>query len=245
MKLTDLVVNQELIIQLLWGEQKIEFVSYVLGHEGSALFVTPYLHNGSALELNVTRDKGVVCNLFADNLTNKQRVSWKNIELTTVKRNKEITYCIKTFGFNIVAAPDDRRLNDRILVDVEGQAIDEDSGDVLDVLVHDISDVGVSFYAPDSFEPQSQQLVVKFTDYINEKEFNVSVEGTISRIANNGEKTIVGCRITDRNKDYQIYSFMRKLMEKNHRYLKSRTENAENAENAGTAEATETDKEQP
>ena len=70
MKLVELLQNQNIIVQLLWGEQKIEFYSGVTGREGEVVYVTPYIHNGSELQLNVTEGRhGVVCNVFADNST--------------------------------------------------------------------------------------------------------------------------------------------------------------------------------
>jgi len=81
MKLTDLLEKQRLTVQLLWGEQKIEFFSNVIEKEESEVYISPYLHNGSELELNVTPDKGVICNVFTNDPSTRHRISWKNIEL--------------------------------------------------------------------------------------------------------------------------------------------------------------------
>lgn len=215
MKLIELLENQRITVQLLWGEQKIEFFSTVIGKEDSVVYVSPYIHNGSELELNVTQDKGVICNLFTTDPSTRHRISWKNIELTTVKRNDKIMYCLKTSGFNHVAKHDDRRMHDRIVITAKGKAFEGKSSEGVDIIVHDISDIGISFYAPNSFMPSGHQLNVAFSDIIGEREFNVKVECAIARSTNKAGNRFIGCKILKENKDYQLYGFMKRMGEKN------------------------------
>lgn len=214
MKLTELLIKQKVAIQLQWGEQKIEFTSEVIAKDDDAVYVTPYLHNGSELELNVTPYKGVICSLFADSTSGKQRVSWKNVEMKTVNRNNRILYCIKTYGFNAMARPDDRRLHERVIVNVNGQVFDELKDIGVGIIVRDISDIGISFYAPESYVPQSQQLVVTFSDSIGDKMFDVKVDCSITRMHNEEGHIVVGCKIVGENKDYKLYGFLKRLKSK-------------------------------
>lgn len=214
MRLTELVVSQRLTIQILWGEQKIEFFSNVIGREDSVVYVSPYLHNGSALELNVTADTGVICNLFTISPTTKHRVSWKNVELTTVTRNDKIVYCIKTNGYNHIAKHDDRRKHERIIISTTAQVFDGQSNEGVDIKIHDISDIGISFYAPNSFLPNGNQLTVIFIDMIGTKRFDIRVECAIARMTSKAGNRFVGCKILKENKDYQLYGFMKRLEEK-------------------------------
>lgn len=216
MKLSELLIKQRLIIQLLWGEQKIEFSSEVIETDGAVVYVSPYLHNGSELEINVKQGKDVVCNIYTDNPNNKQRISWKNVELTTVIRNAQKVYCLKTSAFNQVASRDDRRLHERIIIQVKAHVFDGNTEEGTEIIVHDISDIGISFYAPANFAPKSQQLVIKFTDTIDEKEFNVKVDCIVSRMNNKAGNLFAGCKIVgEPNRDYQLYGFMKRLKEKN------------------------------
>lgn len=215
MKLSELLINQKLTIQLLWGEQMIEFSSNVIEKENSEVYVSPYFHNGSELELNVTTDKGVICNLFTNDPSTKHRISWKNVELTTVTRDDKIMYCVRTNGYNNIAKDDDRRKHDRVVISANGKVFDGQSEEGVEIIVHDISDIGISFYAPNSFLPSEQQLTIVFSDTINEKEFNVRVECSITRMTNKAGNRFIGCRILEENKDYQIYGFMKRLGNKN------------------------------
>lgn len=210
MKLVELLQNQNIIVQLLWGEQKIEFYSEVIEKNETAVFITPYVHNGQVLELNVTLDKGVICNVFTDEPVTKQRISWKGIELTTVKKNNDIIYCLKAHSYNAVSNNDDRRLHERTAVQIDACILDDNIG----VTIHDISDTGLSFYAPKSFEPTPQQLNIYFTDEIGEIEHKVKVTCTISRVAEEENRNVIGCKLLGENKDYQIYELLKRLHEK-------------------------------
>lgn len=215
MKLLELLENQRLTIQLLWGEQKIEFFSNVIEKDDTTVYVTPYFHNGSELELNVTQGKGVICNLFTNNPSNKRRISWKNIELTTVVRDEKIMYCLKTGGFNGSAEYDDRRIHDRIVVQLKAKVFDGQSEDGTEILVHDISDIGISFYAQKNYSPGNNLLTIVFADTIGEKEFDISVDCTIARMTSRAGNRFVGCKIAKENKDYKLYVFMKRLNDKN------------------------------
>lgn len=220
MKLTDMFVKHRLQIQLLWGEQKIEFPSEIMDNDGSAIYVRPYYHHGSVLELNVVPDGGVICNLFTDDPATRQRVSWKNVELTTLSRNEETMYRISTKDFNNAARQDDRRQHERMVVQVKGMVTDEESEERVNIIVHDISDIGVSFYAPLSYTPKTAQVIVEFSDYIDDKDFEMKLECAIARIDAKAGNAFVGCKIVKENKDFKLYGFMKRLREKNKNKLK-------------------------
>ena len=220
MKLTELFINQRIVVQLCWGARKIEFYSDVIECNNEAVYVTPYLHKDSPLEINVTLESGVVCNLFTDEPVTNKRISWKNVELTTVARNGQKVYCIRAHSFNIVAMQDDRRFNERIVVQAEAKLSDGITDGYIDVMVHDISTFGLSFRVTKDYIIRSQQVVIEFTDHIDEKSFDVRLECTISRVTNDGDYNIVGCRIIGESKDYQIYEFLKRLRQKNHNRMK-------------------------
>lgn len=217
MKISELVANQKISIQLLWGERKIEFSSNVIENSSEGAYITPYLHNGSVLEIDISPGKGVLCNVFTGNPINKQRVSWKNVELKTVELNNETVYLIKTNGFNQIAMQDDRRLHDRIVVHIRAQVFDATAKTGSDIIIHDISDIGISFYAPLSYELQSSQMVITFVGVIDDKEFNVKVECSVTRTEKKAGNQFFGCKVNSGNKDYQLYCFMLRLHDKSDR----------------------------
>ena len=211
MKLAELLLNQKIIIQLTWGDEKIEFPSEIVENIGEAVYATAYIHKGAALKLNITEGTDVVCNVFADNPTTGQRVSWRNVELTTSENRARTLYCVRTRGFNNVASPDERRNNERTVIDISGTVTDTSSGEITNITVHDISGVGISFYAPKTYSPKIQQVIVTFTDIIEARMFDVKVECLISRTKIEEDHITVGCKFVTENRDYQLYRLIKHL----------------------------------
>lgn len=215
MKLVELLQNQEIIIQLVWNEQKIEFYSNVIDKDDTSIYVTPYIHDGYELELNIASDSNVTCNIFTDDPNTDQRISWKGLSLATVNRNNETVYCLKTHSYNAVSNLDDRRLHERVEVQVEGRILDSKDGDI-SITIHDISDNGIAFYVPGDYASMSQQLRISFTDTIDERIFDIQVVCTVSRVNNEGERTLVGCSVLENNNNYRVYELLKRLRNKNH-----------------------------
>lgn len=244
MKLADLPINQSIIVQIVWGEQKIEFSSEVIEHVPDAVYVTSYKHNGSELQLNITEETDVVCNVFTNKPATGQRVSWRNVELTTVERNNNTcVYSLRTRGFNHVANPDDRRYNERTVIDISGTVTDKTTDETISVTVHDISGVGISYYAPQSYEAKSQQVVIMFTDNFDDKSFNIKVDASISRTSKEIGHVTVGCRLSGENRDYQLYRLIKHLKEKKgtRTYVLS-SENATGESEAESVDSNESEK---
>lgn len=214
MKITELGIGQKISIQLLWGESKIEFISDIVEKNDSGIFITPYLHNGSILELNVNPGKGVICNVFATDTLSNKRISWKNVFLLTEEKGDKKEYFIKTSGFNNLAKQDDRRKHDRIVIHKKGQVYESTTDKVTDIIIHDISDIGISFYAPPSFVPAVSQIKIHFYDAIDDKTFDVNVDCVITRYHEKAGNVFYGCKISGENKEYLLYGFLLRLMEK-------------------------------
>lgn len=215
MKLSELVKDEKLVIQIKWGDQAIEFHSSVAEKNDKGIYVTPYLHNGKILEFTINSSSGVVCNVFATNPATRQRISWKNVDLSTEKKGEALLYFIKTSGFNHMATQSERRKHDRIVVNKPARISAPKSEDYTDIIVHDISDSGISFYAPNSFEPSSHQLNISFSDNIDDKTFNINVDCTIARTTKKAGNTFNGCKIVNENKDYLLYGFLLRMKDKN------------------------------
>lgn len=217
MKISDLVIGQRVVIQILWGEQKIEFFSDVLDVASAGAFVSPYMHNDSPLELNIDNESKVCCTIYANTRDNNQRRSWKNVELQTIERDGEKVYFIKTSGYNHVSKHDDRRQHERINIHKSGKVYDPDTNKYTEIRINDISDIGISFYVAPSFQPESQQLVITFNDSINDKNFDMKVNCTTVRNQKDKGMVLWGCRITGENKDFLLYGFLTRLAKKNKR----------------------------
>lgn len=215
MKLSDLNAGQKVIIQIVWDGQTMEFYSEVTGVSDKGAYLTPYLHQGTPLELTVNNNSKATCNLFTDSPENNKRISWRSIELSTIDKKGSKLYHVTTNAFNSMANLDDRRNHDRVVIHKDGKIHIPETGQQTAVKIHDISNVGLSFFAPLSFQPASNQIVVLLNDTINDNTFNLKVACTVARSYNRNGMTFYGCRITEENKEYILYSCLLNLMNKN------------------------------
>lgn len=210
MRLHDLVDAENIIIQILWGEKTIEFPTEVVETHSDGVYVTPYLHNGMPLELNINMYSGIICNVFGDAPDNGRRISWRNVDLSTAKYKSEMVYFIKTSAFNSVANTDERRVEDRVKITKEGSLFD--SVKTVPIRINDISDSGIAFYAPSSFEPATNAFTVYFKDEVNGQKFDLSIKCKQVRTKKMPGTVFYGCKISADNKEYLIYGCLTRLM---------------------------------
>lgn len=206
MKLADLMVNQKIVVQILWGERKIEFDTEVKGKEEKGVLVGTYQYQGGPLELNIDSSSNIICTIYADDPRTGQRVSWKNVALKTIDSSKGRVYEISTYGYNNMAKTDERRRSNRMIIKKSGKVYDADKDEYTDIIVHDICDIGLSFLAPESFNPSAYQLTVTFEDIVDSKTFNVKADCTVTRVDKKNNLVLYGCKLVGQNKEYLLYS---------------------------------------
>lgn len=216
MKLSELLIGQKIVVQLLWGEQKIEFVSDVIVTDEKGAYITVYEHQGNPLELKIDTTSKVQCNILTNVTGNSsQRIEWKNVEVSTLLKEDKNLYYISTSGYNYIASSSDRRQHDRMIINKKGKLQCKPSEEYIDIIVHDISDIGISFYVAPSVKLTSHELVVLWDDTINEKPFNISVECSPVRQHNKNGLYLHGCRIVGDSRDFLVYGLRLRLAGKN------------------------------
>lgn len=218
MNLLDLEKKQELIVQIVWGDKVIEFYTKVVDYDDEGIFIEPYLHNGMPLELNIDMKSVVVCHLFGDNLNEDKRVSWRNVNLNTVERNRKTTYKITTSVFNKSSNDDERRTHKRIVINKKGTLIIPKDNLQSEVYIHDISDNGISFFVPINFQPTSKYFNVHFSDSVNGNSFNAKAECRIVHTSTQDGTLFYGCEVVDANRDYMIYGCLSRVIKKSEKY---------------------------
>lgn len=209
MRLKELVVDQKIIVQINFGEQKIEFYANILEIVDEDIITTPYIHNDEVLELNIETHHGVVCNIFAENPTTGKRVSWKNVKVQTIDSDDDKKYHISTSTFNRVSREDDNRQHDRLTIRKNAHILE--NGNFIDIIVHDISDRGISFYAPASYKPSASQITIVYADSIDDKNFQLKIVCQIARTEKKAGVVFYGCKVIGDNKDFLTYGFLKKL----------------------------------
>lgn len=214
MKLQELPKEHSLIIQIEWGTRTIEFNTEVIDKDVDGIFVKPYIHQDGPLNLNIDISSGVIVNVYTDNPLTSERLGWKNVSIKTITRGNGICYHLSTNVFNSIASHEERRESERLLVRKTGRVYDALTDTYTDVMVHDVSDIGISFYAPASFDCRSPQPSLTFSDTIDGREYINTVTFSISRTKKNVGTVLYGCRILGDNRNFLIYGFMKKLVTK-------------------------------
>lgn len=215
MRLKELVVDQKIIVQINFGEQKMEFYADVLAVNDEGIDTTPYTYNDEVLELNIEAHHGTICNIFADNLSNGKRVSWKNVKIQTVDSENGKIYHISTSTFNRISHEDDSRQHNRLIVRKNAHIYEQ--GKLIDIIVHDISDSGISLYAPTSYKPSSSQITIVYADSVGERAFPLKIECQIVRTEKKAGVVFYGCKVVGENKDFLTYGFLKRL-KKHHKH---------------------------
>lgn len=214
MKLTELLKEQEILLQVLWGEHVIEFQTDVIEKVGDGILVNAIIYNDKPLEFNINVDSKIICNVFTDDPGTNKRISWKNIDVKTQKKGEAVVYHLKTNGFNSVAKLDDRRKEDRMKIQQQAQLYNEKSSSLIDITIYDISDLGISFYAPASYRPESNKFTVLFSDNVGEQFFAMKIECIAARTRDEDGRIFYGCKIVKESKDYLLYGCLKRLEKK-------------------------------
>lgn len=216
MKLQELRDGAGIIVQIAWEKNKLEFRSCVMKvdveEEEEAIYVTPYIRERRELELTVKPDQDYACHIFADDVNTGQRISWRNVILSTVKINGRTLYRITTLKFNNASRPDERRVHARTLEEKEGQIIDAHDRKQ-QVMVHDISDNGVSFYVNKDKPIKSDYLTLIFVDMVKGGElFNLEIKCRVVHTDHSRFGRIYyGCQVLDPSQEYLLYVFLHRM----------------------------------
>ncbi len=212
MILQDLQYAKNIRLQIVWGDQVVEVHTEVIDTDKDGIFTTPYIHNGEPLVLDIDTQHGVICNIFADNPVESGRISWRNIELHTVQKNGETAYYLKTSAFNELANNEDRRDEERIVIMKKATLHNEDFLEHTDIIIHDISNKGLGFYAPKTFVPKTSFMSISFVDRLNDHEFAINVKCKMVRTKNQAGNVLYGCKLLEENKDYLLYGCISRMM---------------------------------
>lgn len=223
MLLQDIAKNGQLLIQIVWGEKIIEFLSKQIDSDSKGIYVAPYLHNGKPLSLNIDPSGGMPCHLFGEDLDTGKRVSWRNVRLETTTRKGNLVYKISTMAFNKMAKEAERREHERCLVRQMGEVRDM-AGDMAQVMINDLSDTGISFFAPFIFVPNSKLFTVEFSDTVDGDLFRVAAQCRTVYSTDRSNNVLYGCEIVSANSDYYLYGCMKRLQKMRKRTMKDTQE---------------------
>lgn len=214
MRLHELENNVELTVQMLWEKNSLEFQSALVKKDELGIYIKPYLREDRAIRFNILLTDKMQCNLYAPSRAGG-RVMWHDVELKSVDEPEGVLYRISTQDFNQYSRPGDRRFHERRSSAVTAKVWDMTLV-TTEVVLHDISDTGLSFYVDSPIQFGSDIINIAFADTVCGEDFRIKTTAKIVRNYSERGKTFYGCLMIDAPRDYQLYVFM---------YRMSRSEN--------------------
>ena len=211
MELKELQLGQLLNVKIVWGEVELEFHTTPINKEENGVIVKPYEHDGKPLVIDVDKDSDIYANLYTNHPVNGERITWKNIKLNTVERDGKTVYFLDTMGVKTSAKAKERREGKRLPVEQKGQVVNGIGEKPREILIHDISDNGISFYANDDFNPTSSVVYISFQDSVSESNFKLKAECQIMFTKKEEGRTFYGCEILNVNHDFLLYGCLKRL----------------------------------
>ncbi|MCR4782712.1 MAG: PilZ domain-containing protein [Lachnospiraceae bacterium] len=218
MTLQDLEDNQEVEIEIIWGDKSFSIPSKVKGKSSAGVLLLPYVTNGNEITINDNMTKTFTFNLYAIESDTKKRVGWKSVDLQSVPYDGEHYYACKVRSFSRDSRESDRRSEERIPIGVSGNATDLASKTRENITIKDISEKGIGFIAEKSIDFKRMQQKITFSDSVSDEDFEFAFNAKIVRIVSEGDKKLYGCKIVDMPKDISLYIFLKKMSDREFNY---------------------------
>lgn len=214
LEMHEMTIAKKVIVQMVWGDNIIEYETTVIGVDEDGAYVKPFIHNGKPLELNIQLQSHVVCNAFTDDEHERRRVGWRNIGLETVQQGDRIIYYLSTSQFNRIAGEEERRDNERTVVNKTGSLLDKNHSKYKEIRIYDVSDNGISFYVANEFFSDGEIHEIYFTDYVNGQLFEMKLKSKIVRRIFKAGLSFYGCEVVESNRDFLFYTNTLKMEKK-------------------------------
>lgn len=194
MTLQELKKGQSILVQVSWGHNITDISCMVIGINdfGEGILVHPDKH--PTVLFNLNKGRGMICDVYMTNPDEGERLEWANVFFHICEYNNNIYYVIKTKEDEAKAKPSDRRGSKRYVVDHSGLLLEGGNEDI-PVLIHDISDGGISFYGQKNLQIYQRDVRVKLDDKLLGEEYNLDLICNCVRVVDAEVGLLFGCKI--------------------------------------------------
>lgn len=209
MLLTDLKAGSAISFEITIGDSHYEFPSSIIYVYPDSILIPPFIRNGNVVNLGDKRFGNMTFTIYYADTGHSRRLAFKGVSVETVEHsvgnNTDFYYKIKSSGFAALAKISERRNTKRMMLDLEGSITLEDSERNINVMIHDISNSGVSFFCSQKLDSLSNSLYIFIRDTINSHDFDIRIKCKIIRYIGNDNIYLYGCSITETSREYQSY----------------------------------------
>lgn len=200
--------GSKVVLQAEKSENSIEFESIVVFGQEEGLFIEPILYDNHMINFRKTNE--VLYTATVVNNEDSKLYIWPDITIKAVMAKGRKLYHLLVSEEDI--RPINRRDTFRLPLGLAGAAQIGTNKKVHDIYVRDISATGIAFICKDKIElPAEDTIHIIFED----KDLNIklNIRCMQVRTAEANDKTLYGCRFTQRNDE--IYRYIQRRQQYN------------------------------
>lgn len=179
MKLSELTEDTQIQLEFVVGKEKLYLDGKISQVSKSGLVLFPVKIDGKSLSF---KNNSHAVNLVAIQ-TDGKPLRWKNVMVTNAVISGKQYVLVKSLADG---AEYNRRHNYRLALDIKGTIVGGD-----EVIIHDISNGGVSFYTPKAAKRMGNGSVVKLGFVARNQTYVITA--TIARCVEEEERVLYGC----------------------------------------------------
>ncbi len=211
MELTDLEEGDSVVLEIKWGEHPYQISTAVVGAKDGALLVSPFKYKGTVLDLGSVHFRNMFFNLYGMDKKADTRLVWRNVQIEAKMHKNEMLYAVRTSSSRKFPAVSDRRQNKRMLLDIRAKVISAEDGRGIPVVLHDVSDSGLSFYAKKGLQFTDKTIRLEFEDTVHDHSFHLAIDSRFVRRVEKDTQDLIGCQILKSDRNFLSYVCLKKM----------------------------------
>lgn len=214
MILQDLLMGTDIYLEIVHGERKFEIPSKIMGIDKGGVFIPIFSVGGNTIDFSTIEFSGIVFNLYCIDKRYDNRYCWKSVSLHVTKWQGEDYYLVSSTGFGKIGKESDRRNNERLILNLLGEAILPQNRESIQGAILNISNDGIAFCTQKNFMEIGSRIKICFQDNVGEHHFSLNIEVRCVRKEPFGQNYFYGCNLTEQSKQWLTYVFLKKLRKK-------------------------------
>ena len=211
MELTDLEEGDSVVLEIKWGDHPYQIGTTVIGRKDASLLVLPFKYKGTVLDLGSVHFRNMFFNLYGMDKKSDTRLVWRNVQIEAKMYKNEMLYAVRTSSSRKFPAVSDRRQNKRMLLDIRAKVISAEDGRGIPVVLHDVSDSGLSFYVKRGQQFTDKVIRLEFDDTVHGHSFHLAIDSRFVRRVEKDVQDLVGCQILKSDRDFLSYVCLKKM----------------------------------
>ncbi|MDD2970616.1 MAG: PilZ domain-containing protein [Lachnospiraceae bacterium] len=186
----------------------------MVGTETNGIYIPTLSIGGNTIDFSAKEFSGIVFNLYCTDKRYGNRYCWRSVSLSVRKWQGTDYYLVTSAGFGKIGTESDRRVDDRILLNLSGEITRRDAEEAVYGTILNISNTGMAFHAIDSAINIGTQVKIQFQDEVGEHKFKLAIDTKCIRKQPMDDGFFYGCGVVDVNKEWLTYVFLKKLWQK-------------------------------